>query len=144
MIINIYDQFAKLQAGVNGFDFTAEDLALVLLKDTATPDLAADVGYASIGSDEVDAGDGYTVGGIQLTGVSWVFDSPSQRYTLDANDVTWTGLTKTFQYAALFFQNTTNKDLILLIDFESAQSITASDYTIEWNASGILSLGANV
>jgi len=83
---------------------------------------------------EVSTGDGYTTGGIQLTG-SVVTNS-----VIDFSDITWTGLTKTFRAAVGVgvgtFGGVVNPVLFyILLDTAPADIVsTGSDYSLQWNA----------
>jgi hypothetical protein len=87
---------------------------------------------------EVASGDGYTTGGEQLGSLS----VNSTRF--DAADVTWSSLTKTFKYGIVYVNATVNtivKPLICCILFDDTPasiSIAGYDFTVQWNASGII------
>lgn len=90
-------------------------------------------------TNEVSAS-GYSAGGAELgsktvgvvgTGV------------FDAADVTWSASTITARYGVLYKSRgglSSADELIALIDFGADVSSTADDFTVAWNASGILTL----
>jgi hypothetical protein len=87
---------------------------------------------------EVANGDGYTTNGAALGSLSVT------AVRFDAADVTWAALTKTFRGAVLYHRATyltIVNPLIAYILFDSTPAdivIGGGDYTVQWNASGII------
>jgi hypothetical protein len=83
---------------------------------------------------EVSSGDGYTTGGITLSGAS------SDADKVDYTDVTWSSLTKTFRgvvcVAVGTFGGVTNPVLWYMLPDSTPSDIVSngSDYSIIWNA----------
>lgn len=103
--------------------------------------------WDNISVNEVSSGDGYTTGGATLTSqdVSQVTANPNAT-RLDAGDVSWGGLTKTWRIAVAYVDGDTpgtNDFLISYILFDDTPadvSVTGIDFTIQWSTSGILAL----
>jgi len=89
---------------------------------------------------------GYTAGGATLasTGKTAVINSTAHYVTLDAIDVTWSSVSLTARYAVLYHSTvaSTAGNLIAAIDFGANKTATNGDFTIQWNASGIIRLQA--
>ena len=113
-------------------------IKMALVADTYTPDFlkTGDAIWADVSGDEVASGSGYTTGGETLT----TLDVDADRW--DADDVPWTTLTKTFKYGVLYLSGTVDSvvnPLIACVTFDSsAITVTAADFEVRWNASGIL------
>ena len=88
-------------------------------------------------------GTGYTAGGATLGSVTWTYNSTTDTWTLDAADVVWGSSTITARYAIIYVDTagaSSTDPLIGYVDFESNVSSTAGNFTIQWNASGILTV----
>jgi hypothetical protein len=85
------------------------------------------------------SGTGYIAGGATLAGSTVSQEDGSDNAKWDATDVNWASSTVTARYAIIY--DTTVSDVIIaVIDFGADKSSSGSDFTIEWNASGILTL----
>ena len=87
---------------------------------------------------EVASGDGYTTGGEALGSLSVT------AVRFDAADVTWTSLTKTFRAGILYHDATyltIVQPLIAYVLFDDTPAdivISGGDFSVQWNASGII------
>lgn len=107
----------------------------VMLTNTA-PNAATNTTTADI--TEISAGGGYSAGGEALAGVT--SSEAAGTYTFDANDTVFTATGAgfgPFRYPVLY--NSTNNRLVAYSDHGSSVSITGT-YTIQWGASGILTI----
>lgn len=139
-----YDSFSEA-LGDGTIDLDTQTLRLALFTSSYTPNVATQATYAGI-TNEVANGNGYTTTGEALTSVTW--GQTGGVATLDAADVTWTasGGSIVARYAVLYSAGATGNDLIgyFLLDSTPAD-VTATDgntLTVQWNASGILTLTA--
>jgi hypothetical protein len=95
---------------------------------------------------EVAAGAGYTSGGAALANKTVTLNGAVGKFTADP--VQWPGLTKTFRFAILYSEKVldgvTNPIIacVLLDNTPANVVVTAADYSIQWNASGILTFAA--
>ena len=100
--------------------------------------------YKSDLTNEV-TGTGYTAGGVALTGVTLSYDTASNTFKLDANDPAWASSTITAAYA-VFYDSTPSTDatrpLICYVDLGGNISSTASTFTVQLDANGIINLTA--
>jgi len=97
--------------------------------------------WADASANEVASGDGYTTGGATIAGNAISYDKAVG--TWDANDVVWSSLTKTFRFGYIYKSGTVGSvtnpliGYILFDDTPDDVSVSAIDFTIRWNASGI-------
>lgn len=120
----IYDSVAELIAD-GTIDLDNDTFALQLHTSSYTPSAAHDE-LADL-TNEVSNANGYTTGGITLTGVTW--NRSSGVATFDSNDVVWTATSSgiTARYAVLVDLTATNDKLIgyMLLDATPA-NVTAT------------------
>lgn len=119
-------------------DLDTHTFKVMLLDNTYTPSADHDL-LAEVSGDEI-SGAGYDAGGKTLSGISWAASGGTA--TLDATDAQWTSATFTARYAVIYDDTQTSplKPILRIIDFGSDQSVNNGTFTIQWNASGILTL----
>jgi len=91
--------------------------------------------WGDISANEI-SGTGYTAGGATLASQSVTVGSTTY---FDAADTAWTSASFTAYHAAIY-DTTNTSSLVCSIDFGGAQTVTNGTFTIQWNASGIISL----
>jgi hypothetical protein len=114
------------------------DTYKVKLLTAATFD-ATNTTLAGTGGTEVANANGYTTGGVALTGVA-VTTVTTNDAKFDANDASWTasGGAITASYAILYNDTDANDPPVAFIDFGGSESAgDGTDFKIVWNASGI-------
>jgi len=84
------------------------------------------------------SGTGYTAGGAFLT--SPTVAEATRVTTFDAADVSWASSTITARGAVLYDDAAANDPLIAFIDFGADKSSDNGTFTVQWSASGILTL----
>lgn len=109
-----------------------------------TWEAVVDVGYH-----EVLAGDGYPEGGKSLNNITLSRDN--NIITLDADDVTFAALTKTFRYGVLYIDDAKTyngesivKPLYAYILFDDSPAdveVNGTDYVVQWSSNGISRFG---
>lgn len=118
-------------------DWTDSTIKLALVTSSYSFSAAHTV-WADASANEVASGDGYTTGGETL-GSTTKSDT-----VLDAADVTWSTLTKTFRGAVLYISGTVESltnPVLAYISFDSADvGVVNKDFTVMWSASGIFTL----
>lgn len=133
--ISLYNHTARLFADGS---FAASDTYKVKMLTVATFD-ATNTTLASTGGTEVANANGYTTGGVALTGVA-VTTVTTNDAKFDANDASWTasGGSITASYAILYNDTDTNDPPLAFIDFGASESAgDGTDFKVVWNASGI-------
>lgn len=137
----IYNSFKqKIMDGSIDLDTDTIKVALVTSSYTVSQDDHED--YADI-TNEVPNGDGYTTGGATLASAAVTKDNADNEGVFDANDVTWAASTITARGAIIYKYDATAglAWFICYIDFGSDQSSSSGNFTISWNAEGIINLG---
>lgn len=139
MSVSRYDK-ALLHLAKGDVDFDTADVRVGLLTADYVPNYAVDEYWADVNPDEV-SGTGYTANGAALTGEG--LTQTSGVVYLDAADKTFTAPDFSVQFIVLFCWSGSAATSILLgaIDLEDPVVLTGSNWTIEWDALGILSLG---
>lgn len=89
-------------------------------------------------ANQVANGSGYTTGGVTVSPVTVTYDAASNKLTFDAADATWSTATFTARYGVLYDSTpTTNKPLVLYVDFGADQSPSNGTFTVTWDTAGI-------
>lgn len=98
--------------------------------------------YYSDLTNEITASGSYSTGGVTLGSLTTSIDTSLDRAEFDAADATVTSFTSVFRYAVVYKSTGVGSTsrLVALIDFGSDVTVTASSYTITWNADGIFQL----
>jgi hypothetical protein len=89
------------------------------------------------------AGAGYTAGGATLASVTLTQDDTNDQAVWDAVDVTWSSSTITARGAVIYKSRggaASADELVKYFDFGSDQSSSNGNFTIQFNASGILNI----
>ena len=121
-------------------DWDSDDIKVMLVSSSYTPNQDTHDYLDDVSAYEV-TGTGYTAGGQSLASKTSTYDAANNVLVLDAADVTWGSSTITARYAVLY-NNTPatagSKPLIGYVDLVSDQASNNGNFTIEWDASGIL------
>jgi hypothetical protein len=135
----IYNSF-KRDIMNGGIDLDTDTIKVALVTSTYTPDQDAHDNFDDV-TNEV-TGTGYTAGGATLASVTVTADNTDNEGVFDAADVTWASSTITARGAVIYKSTGTasTSKLIAYIDFGSDKSSSSGNFTIQWNAEGILNL----
>lgn len=121
-------------------DWDSDDIRVMLVSSSYTPNQDLHDYLDDVVAFQV-TGTGYTAGGQALTGKTVTLDQANNVLVLDAADTTWASSTITARYAVIY-NNTgaTNaaKPLVGYVDLISDQASNNGNFTIEWDASGIV------
>lgn len=137
--ITLMNHLAKICAD-GTVDLDTDDIKVAMLADTYTVNAAHTI-LGDVSSHEVAAGNGYTAGGVALANKSLTVAGNDTKFSADP--ATWTGLTKTFRYLAIYAAKTANGLVnpllaVILVDNTPADIVvTTADYSVQWNANGI-------
>ena len=135
----LYGQFLS-QALNKEIDWDTDTIKVALLTNAYTPDQDAHNYLDDVVANEV-SGTGYTAGGNTLANKTNSYNSATNVITLDADDTTWSSSTITARYAVIYDASpATNatRPLIGYVDFGSDQSSSNGNFTITWDATGIV------
>jgi len=134
----IYNEFKKeVLAGTINLANGGHAINVILVTGH-TVDIDTHTGYASVSGDE-ESGTGYTAGGETLTTQAVTKDNSNDLGKFDADNVTWTALDVGTPSHAIMYDDTHASDC-LIAAWEVTTPSNGSDYTLEWNADGILTL----
>ena len=129
--------FEKMMNNGAAINMEAEDMKVLLVTDSTTPDFNADDFLADVDA-EIGSGGGYTTGGNVLTGTEITI--AGGLLTFDATDATWPASTITSAMGTIIYADAVTDELIVMNDFITAVSTTGGTLTVAWHASGILTL----
>jgi len=139
MASKLYGQFLS-QALNKEIDWDTDTIKVALLTNAYTPDQDAHNYLDDVIATEV-TGTGYTAGGNTLANKTNTYTGASNVIVLDADDTTWSASTITARYAVIYDATpATNatRPLIGYVDFGSDQSSSNGNFTITWDATGIV------
>jgi hypothetical protein len=139
MASKLYGQFLS-QALNKEIDWDTDTIKVALLTNSYTPNQDAHNYLDDVVANEV-TGTGYTAGGLTLANKTNNYDSATNVIILDADDVTWSSSTITARYAVIYDatpSTNSTKPLIGYVDFGSDQSSSNGNFTITWDATGIV------
>ena len=135
----LYGQFIQ-NAFDKKIDWDSDNIRVALLTNSYTPDQDAHNYFDDVVANEV-TGTGYTQGGIALANKTNIYNGATNVLVLDADDVTWSSSTITARYAVVYNASpalNSDKPLIGYVDFGSDQSSSNGNFTITWDATGIV------
>jgi hypothetical protein len=135
----IYNSFkAKIMDG--SIDLDTDTIKVALVTSTYTPNADTHDFFDDV-TNEV-TGTGYTAGGATLGSKTVTVDTTDDEGVFDGADVTWTSSTITAHGAVIYKSTGTasTSALIVYLDFGSDKASSAGDFTIAFNAEGILNL----
>ncbi len=139
MASKLYGQFLS-QALNKEIDWDTDTIKVALLTNSYTPDQDAHNYLDDVITNEV-SGTGYTAGGNTLANKTNTYNAGTNVIVLDADDTTWSSSTITARYAVVYDASpATNatRPLIGYVDFGSDQSSSNGNFTITWDATGIV------
>lgn len=137
--LNGYNSFKKdLLAG--NIDMDNDTLKVALVTSSYTFDQDSHTRLSDI-TNEV-SGTGYTTGGRALSGLSVSIDTGNDVAVFNAADVTWANSTYTARGAVVYKDTGASgtSPLISYLDFSSDQSPSGENFTITWDALGMVRL----
>lgn len=130
------------EALLNGdIDLTSDTIKVALVTASYTPDQDAHDAWDDVSANEVSSS-GYTAGGATLSSKTVTQDNTNDRAVFDAADVSWTGVTFSTRYGVVYKDTGTPATslLIALLDWGSTKSPSAENFSLTWDANGILRL----
>lgn len=127
-------------------DWDTDTIKVSLHTSTYTPDQDAH-NFHDDATNELAASGNYTAGGATLANCTSGYTAGTNVQKLDADDVTFTALTPSaaFRYGVIYKDRggaSSADELIAYIDFGDDQDPGGSDFVIQWNAGGIITLTA--
>lgn len=135
----IYNNF-KEQVMEGAFNLLTDTIKVALVT-AHSPDIDAHDDWTDASGDE-ESGTGYTAGGETLGSVTVTQDDANDRGIFDGADVTWTGLDVGTPSHAIMYDDTIAAPVadLLIAYWEVTTASNGGDYTLQWNATGIITL----
>lgn len=128
-------------------NLVSDTIKVALFPSTFSANIDTQEWFSNISGSQVSSsGTGYTAGGLALAGKTVTQNNTTDKGVFDANDLTFSSVTLTganaVRYAVLYKDTGTpsTSPLIAQFDFGSDQAPNGVDFTIVWNAAGILDL----
>lgn len=129
-----------LSAWSKRVNWDTDDIRVMLVTSAYTPNQDAHDFVDDVKAFEV-SGTGYTAGGIALANTTITKDDANNVIVLDADDATWPSSTITARYA-IVYNNTGASDaarpLLSYLDLLSDQASNSGNFTVTWDATGIM------
>jgi hypothetical protein len=124
-------------------DLEGVTVNLALVDADYTPNRDTDEFRSAFTAEEVPNGNGYTTGGVTLTGLTWSYDAASDQVRLDMDDPSWTfTASKTWRYGVGYIDTggaDSTDPLIFLLTWDSNQTVSTA-YTLTIDSAGLLYL----
>jgi hypothetical protein len=126
-------------------NWTGDTIKVSLHTSTYTPNQDTHTFISPDLTNEIANTGDYVAGGVTLAGKTANYTAGTNTVALDANDVTWTGVTFTARYAVI--SDTTpgtaaTNPLLGYVDFGADQTVNSGNFTITWAVDGVLKLVA--
>lgn len=132
---------ALIKALNKEINWGTDTIKVALVANTYTPNQDTHAYFSDI-TGEV-TGTGYTAGGQALTSKTITYTGATNIIALNAADTTWAASTITARYAVIYDDSpatTATKPLLAYVDFGVDQSSSSGNFTITWDAAGILKI----
>lgn len=135
--------FKNLVDGTSVWDWNTDTIKISLHTVTYTPDQDTHDFYNDV-TNEVSSAN-YTAGGATLASPTIVYDTGTNEIRLDATDAAWTTVTFTARYAVVYKSTGTasTSPLIAYIDFGADQTVSGGNFTIVFDATGVVKATAS-
>ena len=138
---NVVYNYTKAELLRGHIALDSDTIKVALVTSSYTPDIDTHENFDDI-TNEV-SGTGYTAGGAALANKAVTKDTTDDEGVFDADDLTWSSASITAR-AAIVYKDTgtpATSQLVAYIDFTEDKTASGGDFTIQWNAEGILNLG---
>lgn len=135
--------FKNLVDGTSVWDWNTDTIKVSLHTSTYTPDQDTHDFFNDV-TNEVTSTN-YTAGGVTLGSPTITYDTASNEIRLDAADAAWTTVTFTARYAVVYKSTGvgSTSPLIAYIDFGADQTVAAGNFTIVFDATGVVKATAS-
>lgn len=136
----IYNSF-KRDIMNGAIDLDTDTIKVMLVTSSYIPDQDAHTKRSDIANEVV--GSGYVAGGSALTGNTVTVDNTGNEGVFDADDVSWPTSTITARGAVLYKSRggvASADELICYLDFGADKVSTSGEFSLQWNAEGIINL----
>lgn len=128
-----------LKTVTGSIDWDTDTFKLMLVDNTNAPDLDVDDFRDDRTTGELANGNGYTTGGVTLSGVAVTYDSATDQIRFDSNDPSWTfTAAKTFRYGDIYKSRggaSSADELLFNLTWDADQTVS-TPYTLNVDATG--------
>ena len=132
--------YGQSAAGIVARLWVPTQMGVVLMRNTFVPNIDSQLRYSDISAQELAAGGGYTVGGKQITSRAAAYNSATDEYDLQGDDLSWgPGATFVTRYGVVYEMASADKWLWALLDFEADIPVSNGIFQIDW-ISGLLTV----
>lgn len=140
--MNLIYNAAKLALASGQVQYLTDTIKVALVTDVYVPDIDNHLYLSDVqvlAGAEVE-GAGYTAGGLALTNKAILNDLVNNRTAWDADDLLWSASFIRARGAVIYKDTGLAASSLLLVykDFVEDQVTTGTDFTIEWDATGIV------
>lgn len=127
----------------NRIDFATDTIKVALTTATFAPNQDTHDFFNDV-TNEVSSAN-YTAGGVALGTKTLTYTGGTNTITFDAADSSWTTVTFTTRYGVVYKDTgvSTTSPLMFLEDWGADQTVSAANFTIQWNANGIATVVAS-
>ena len=134
----IYNVF-KRRVLIGEVDWDLDTFMCALLDNSYAINIDTHAIWGDVSGDEI-TGTGYIAGGATISGVTVTLNLGGDQAVITANDVTWASSTITARWAIVYKYDATpsNRFLCFGYDFGSDKASNNGDFTVQWNASGMM------
>ena len=133
----------KMEALKGSINLASDTIKLALLDDTYTPNIDTDIFWDDVSAHEITA-DNYTAGGATIGSPTVTQDDTDNEGVYDGADVVWTNASGiiTARYAVMYKDTGVagTSPLIQCIDFGANKTSENENFTVSWNAEGIINV----
>lgn len=122
-----------------GIDLDTDTIKVMLLTNSHSNNIDTQEYIDDVSANEV-SGTGYSAGGQALANKAVTQDNTDDEGVFDADDLTWSSSSITARYAVVYKDTGTpsTSPIVCIIDFGADKTSDNGDFTIQWNAEGIL------
>ena len=131
-----------LKAIVGAVNFTTNTVKCALISNAYTPNVDTDIFFGAPATYQ-GSGTGYTAGGVTLTTKTATYNASTNTAMLDADDITFTGVTLSAVRYAVFYEysgSNATSPLICYMDFGADRNPTAQNLQITLPSTGLVYL----
>lgn len=142
----VYGAFVTGQmTGTNVVDFDTDNLRMILVQNTYTPDRDTHDFVDDVTAYELANGDGYTTNGVLLSSVAVTYDATNGWAKLTADNPSWTfSAPKTFAWAVLFKDTGVAATSPLIAWWELGNAARSGPFSLTVDTDGLVQFKATL
>ena len=131
----------KEQLARSGIDWENDTIKVALMTTAYTPNIDTQENWSDVSSNE-SSGTNYTAGGNTVANITVTQDNVNDRAVVDGDDVVFTNISVSYQYAVMYKDTGTPSTSTLIGYADRGSSVTLSNENIEirFSATGINTL----